>query len=357
MIFTKEQKNEAYKKLSPEVQSFIMEGETTELIINYLKELRLSEDQLNLVDSEILYSMFGLQTLSDAINNIAKLTNKNVNDFSELKINLEKNIFSKIQEKIEIPETEFNKNKVVEIGKKYSLNENQIDKLINILAEINTKTKNSDVLIATIINNLEISELLVKQILKDLDDQVFQYATDFISQRNKNENKTEITPAAPVVPAVKPTPKIPQSILNIFKKQQAEVEMPPVILPMVESDEERKKVLEQNKINENAPIKLIEKTVTKTPEIAKMPEIKQNPTQEGTFVGSEFIQKPIAVPRFNASAENVVAAEPKITASPKPQNIIDAKLNSIVNSKDSVQKQEVQNPPRYTNDPYREPIN
>src|SRR3989344_3670927 len=97
MTFPREQRQKAYKKLAPEIQDFIMSNETTELITNYLKEIGLTPEQENLADSEILYAMFDLQTLSNAIENIAKISNKNINDLSKLKDNLKSNIFSKIQ--------------------------------------------------------------------------------------------------------------------------------------------------------------------------------------------------------------------------------------------------------------------
>jgi hypothetical protein len=98
MTFTREQQKEAYQKLSSKVQNFIMDNETTELIGNLLSESGLSEEQSNDADSEILYTMYGLQTLSGAINNIANISNKNVVDFSKLKENLENSIFNKITE-------------------------------------------------------------------------------------------------------------------------------------------------------------------------------------------------------------------------------------------------------------------
>jgi hypothetical protein len=96
MTFTREQKKEAYKKLSPEMQDFVMDNETTEIIGNFLTEAGLNEEQSNDADLEILLAMYGLQTLSDAINNIAKLCGKNAENFSELKSNLERNIFDNI---------------------------------------------------------------------------------------------------------------------------------------------------------------------------------------------------------------------------------------------------------------------
>ena len=96
MTSTPEQRRTAYKKLSPEVQSFIMDNEITEIISSYLEETGLSEDENNLADSEILNAMFGLQTLSDAINNIANLSSKDLGSLSELRKNLEDNIFTEL---------------------------------------------------------------------------------------------------------------------------------------------------------------------------------------------------------------------------------------------------------------------
>lgn len=97
MAFAREQKKQAYQKLSPEVQDFIMSSETTELIGRLLQEAGLSENEEISADSEILYSLYGLQPLSTAIENIAKLTNRNPENFSNLRMKLEDNIFNKIQ--------------------------------------------------------------------------------------------------------------------------------------------------------------------------------------------------------------------------------------------------------------------
>jgi hypothetical protein len=109
MTFTREQQKEAYKKLPAEVQDFIMDNEISDLTDNLLREIELSEEQSIDADSEILYTMYGLQTLSDAINNIATLSGKNIEQLSELKLNLERNIFDNIA-KIEsgIPVTNIN---------------------------------------------------------------------------------------------------------------------------------------------------------------------------------------------------------------------------------------------------------
>jgi hypothetical protein len=98
MVFTREQKKEAYKKLSPEVQDFVMSEETTGMIDGILGEVGLSEEQSIDADGDIFSSLLGLQTLSEAISNIAELSGKSVNELSELKEKLEEEIFIKITE-------------------------------------------------------------------------------------------------------------------------------------------------------------------------------------------------------------------------------------------------------------------
>ena len=95
MTFSSQQPRVAYKKLPVDVQDLIMDNETTDLITNTLKEVGLSEEQVNLADSEILYALYCLQSLDDAINNITKLSNKNSNDLSKLKSVIQDNILSK----------------------------------------------------------------------------------------------------------------------------------------------------------------------------------------------------------------------------------------------------------------------
>src|SRR3989344_2518608 len=96
MVFTLSQKKTAYKKLSKDVQDFIMDSETTDLIEKYLVEVGLSAEQPDSADTEILNAMYGLQTFSEAMANIAKLSNKKVEELSKLRADLENNIFSKI---------------------------------------------------------------------------------------------------------------------------------------------------------------------------------------------------------------------------------------------------------------------
>ncbi len=95
MAFTREQIKQGYAKLSPEAQDFVMSNEITDLTDKILRESGLSEEQVNSADSEILYALYGLQTLDTAVSNIGKLSGK---DTTKLKGELQENIFSKYPE-------------------------------------------------------------------------------------------------------------------------------------------------------------------------------------------------------------------------------------------------------------------
>jgi hypothetical protein len=101
MTHTAEQKRAAYKKLPPQIQSLVMDNETTELIANALKEAGLNEDQADLADSEILHAMYCLQSLDGAIDNIARLSRKKVGELLSLKAIIQKEILSKYKIDIE----------------------------------------------------------------------------------------------------------------------------------------------------------------------------------------------------------------------------------------------------------------
>jgi hypothetical protein len=74
--------------------------------------------------------------------------------------------------------------------------------------------------------------------------------------------------------------------------------------------------------------------------------------QDGRFVGSEFVQKPVAVPRFNRPSAEIAGSPEPSTRDNVPSGTLPS--NGNIGS-GTTTKPEVQNPPRYT-DPYREPI-
>ena len=187
MTFTKEQIKLAYKNLSSEIQNFIMDNETTELIENNLKEVGLSEEQSVSADSEILYAMYGLQTSSEAMLNIAKLSNKNINELSQLKNNLENNIFSKIQINKNLSANKIDLDtRIEEISKKYNLNDTQKNSLNSICKEILFDMDKKETLLSDIDQKLSVSKLLAEQIINDLNKRVFEYAISTLEKKGQN---------------------------------------------------------------------------------------------------------------------------------------------------------------------------
>lgn len=304
MKFTKEQKLKAYKNLSLDVQNFITYSETTELIETNLSDAGLNEDQAESADSEILYAMYGLQTLHEAIENIAKITNKKAGDLTKLESELQKNIFDKIASEQSSPAV-INKNKVLEISKKYSLDDGQTEKLIGYIQTSTEQKKSPEV--TEIINSLNISRLLADQLVEELKNRVL----------TENKKVTENRPATSArVPEIKPDN-----------------------LPAIEIGEVAKPYTPEYKSPVSAP-KLAE----------------------------EPVQRPYSVPRFGMAQVEPKVQVINMTQN-KPQNpatMMASKMENVtVNmGSDFVQKgsTEATEPPKmpttkYGSDPYREPIN
>lgn len=85
MSYTRIRIHDAFEKLPPEEQGLIMSSDTTEVVETALEEINLDKEAVDLADSEILYAMYCLQSLDDAINNIAKMSGKSAADLSDRK--------------------------------------------------------------------------------------------------------------------------------------------------------------------------------------------------------------------------------------------------------------------------------
>ena len=96
MAFNREQQQTAYKKLSPDVQDFVLSPETSAIISGALKRLNLNPEIVNQADSEILWAMTGLQTIEVAVESINKISGKSINELASLKSELKTAIFDKI---------------------------------------------------------------------------------------------------------------------------------------------------------------------------------------------------------------------------------------------------------------------
>ena len=221
--------------------------------------------------------------------------------------------------------------RVDEIASKYSLNEEQTDTLKNLVLFVLIGAEDPDTFEESLEKEVGISSLIGKQMVDELDARVFKYAFDFIDKQGGFGQPV----AAPVAA---------KSNFDVLEKQKEEVEIPPRILPMVESKEQREKVMAENRYVGAAPAKT-------APAPANLPKAPAEPVgkiQEGTFIGADFVQKPISVPRFSAATPS--APVPEV----KPQNIIDQKLSSATSAAEK--KPAVEYPPRYGVDPYREPL-
>ncbi len=217
MTYTKEQIKNSYKKLSPEMQSFIMDPENSEFIENALKKSGLNDDQSNLADSEILYSMYGLQSFSDAMNNISKISNKNIIELSQLKDDLEENIFKKIPSAL-VPEkinlNKSNENRLDEISVKYSLNADQKTNLYKLLQNLVIEDGKEKENLEKITSNLSVSQLLAEQIYEDLKKKTAKTNVTRPPQPQVSPIKTSVPeikpqnlPAQPVTQVTNETPQ------------------------------------------------------------------------------------------------------------------------------------------------------
>lgn len=397
MIFSREQRQAAYKKLSLEIQDFIMSNDTTELINDYLKKTSLSEEQSLTADSEILFAMLGLQTLSEAVSNIAKLVNKNVNDLSKLKTRLENNIFDKIKEMVVVtkPEKENvgfktlnssiatepagnntpstqnpmtakkirteikNKNKnnlpdelknlpqikldmlfdgvwkerTDEIAKKYSLDPTQTDALINNVLFVLIGTTKIEVFLEIIITDLGISRLLAEQIIEDLEVRVFNFMARSIQNKEKRTTEAQVTKPQP--------PQVQQKTTPVTEIDIPEVR--PEMLPMVEKGEVIR-VVEKQKPTEPQQEKIMPQFSTPKPVTAiptPIPEIKIAPKEPAP----EPVQKPVSVPRY--------IGVPTEKEPPKPQTPMS---NDQSNPNTKPPEPVTPSVKKYAVDPYREPL-
>jgi hypothetical protein len=98
MAFTRTQQQEAYKKLPPEAQNFVLSSDTSELITQVFNNSGIGKVFSTEADSEMLYAMYGLQTLESAVENISKLSGKTASDLSKMLSEFKSKIFDKLNE-------------------------------------------------------------------------------------------------------------------------------------------------------------------------------------------------------------------------------------------------------------------
>jgi hypothetical protein len=293
MTFTRKQKQEALSKLSREVSDFIMSNEVSDLIEAALREAGLSETQSDSADTEILCAMLELQTLDEAITNIAKLSSKVPENFFKLKIDLKNNIFDKI----------------------------------DTYKEIGTQTVKRDVEEKRIIEKKKISNIDVKQKLKEivqiysLTDEQSSILETRIVEKHINNLKEDL------------------DISDVFASQlQNEVE---------------NRIMKKSTVVDKPEVKNTQPTL---PEKNEMAVIKAPSYVPENLPGEEITdveEKPIIGDQFVPKAEN---SKPAIDT--VQQNISgQEKITQIKNEKEPEKSAPTEKPKsQYTVDPYREPI-
>lgn len=198
--------------------------------------------------------------------------------------------------------------RTVEIGKKYSLTDIQIEDLSNIVILILVGVQKPEEFLDVVMSDLGISRLLAEQIVEELENRVFEYALKEVeSKKVKSEEKTQTTTR---VPEVKP---------------------------------------------DNLPaIEIGEVAHDYTPE-----KQKTSPVQT-----TEIVQKPYGVPRFGMSQikPKVEVINMNQNRPATPQGMMESKMSNVtVNMGENFVKKESAEPPKmpttkYTVDPYRESI-
>src|SRR3989344_2656117 len=82
----------ALSKLPQEARDLALSSSALEIVSRSLKNLGLTESEQIEADGEIFYSLVCLQTLDDALNNIAKLRNRDPKNLNDLKTTVKEKI-------------------------------------------------------------------------------------------------------------------------------------------------------------------------------------------------------------------------------------------------------------------------
>lgn len=254
--------------------------------------------------------------------------------------------------------------RITEITKKYSLNQEQTENLINLVLLVLVGIEKPETLMEKIILDLSISKLLAEQIINDLEKRVFDYALNMVE--NKTSKPSTTKPTTSTVPEIRPEnlPMVEDentvSIPKYFSRVAPAPTPSPVQTPTksiqkeVESEVEAffgkpNQLTQKPKEESSTPSRIVfgktDNTTTSSPAPISSPTTSNN--QE------EFVQKPGFIPKFgNTSFNDPLAPVPTPQTS---QSIIDNKLSGTTSS-------QIEKPPQtppvheYVVDPYREPL-
>lgn len=247
--------------------------------------------------------------------------------------------------------------RTTEIAKKYSLNQNQTDALINTVLFVLTGLEKPETFLQTIIIELGISQLMAVQIIEDLEIRVFKYALNKLENMEKPSTATSPEIHQKNLPAV----ELGETAHNIshFTVPQQNISTPkytPVYKPSPVPQNNPANTTPQNPISGQSTPSHINYTPRNSPPLApeNSPYVghRENAVTNTTpeIKPKEPIQQPIPITRFsiNQAPENLPTDN-------NPQNIVENKLNTMVKSINGEPTQE-KPPQKYNTDPYREPL-
>ncbi len=370
------------------------------------KNNKLNQEQTGLFVIETAIIVLGIESPKKYPINLAE--NAGLNDDAVVKIakEVDEQIITPIMRLVEknnpyqevktsAPSNDW-KSKVIDITKKYSLNQSQTDKLINVVTLNVSQSKKPD--IESVISNLGISRLLAEQIMQDLENRVFEYALKQVegqkparnaSQSDAGGLKAEPRSELRSATGVESKDNIPKPISSIsplskagFDTNTKTPEIKPSNLPMVEKGEVAHDSSQYPASRSSIKETPVSKAGFDTNILLRQSAPRPVPS-EAEVLGSslrmsatspEVVQQPVPVPRFTAVpiSENKPEIQkeiPKTSLSdkdvqpidsvnqfrPKPMNAMDQKLKVVTTGIKEEVKQKV--PEKYTTDPYREPIN
>ncbi|MFA5888726.1 MAG: hypothetical protein WCW47_00915 [Candidatus Paceibacterota bacterium] len=238
--------------------------------------------------------------------------------------------------------------RTAEIAKKYSLNDTQVNDLVDTVLFVLTGLESPEALLETIIAELGISRLLAEQIMDDLEIRVFEYAVKSIEKKTDSSQQLASSSQEEIQSQNNQNKTPEKDIPEIRPKNLPEIEAN--ILPMTEPGE-KVRIVEQ-------PINTV-KPETKPQET---PGEAPGQTSRPSEIIYKAVPEPIPVPQYTeAPVENKVMPALETEAKPseptptlRPSTLEVGEPTENVGSKPP----EPVPPPvkKYAVDPYREPL-
>lgn len=303
--------------------------------IDTIAELyKIDSDLYDTIIEEISYVILGLTPENKFTDNIvsygldpdiAKIVYDKSKEVFFSKINLAKNGARTLNDDV-----------LTQIGKKYSLSEEQVKNLTNL---------DNIYSVDTLINKLNISRLIAEQIVEDLDKKVLNNP-----QKKKNGDEPK-----PIVQMKNNLPEVrPDNVPMVEEGNSVSVPrfMPAGLSPKIEPAvirDEKPEALHFTTIPKVEPkIDVAKNTISADP----LSRINFAKNDSVSPITKEPEQKPAFVPKFGSTSFNDPLAQ---QAKPAPQSVIDSKMNGITGSQ--MEKPKPAAPVHeYVVDPYREPL-